>query len=301
MKFNGSYLSALLVISTLLSPVVLAQTSPAQTSPTIDLAEVVSPAPVAGSFSSSNEALDLSSPTSRAAASASGAAAADAETATKPFSALAVGVGIGVGGIGFDVATPLARKFNLRGTGDFFRYNATITENSVTYGGDIQLASGGAVLDWFPFGGAFRLSVGVTAYNGNQLTGTASLNPNQSFTINGNTYYSSATDPAHASATLQLGTRAAPSFSFGWGNMVPRKVGKHFSFPVAIGFVYVGQPKVDLVFGGSTCNSVGTACQSIANNPTFQSDLAAQKAKYQNDLSALRFYPILSFGIGYKF
>jgi hypothetical protein len=206
-----------------------------------------------------------------------------------------------VGGIGFDVATPLARKFNLRGTGYFFRYNATITENYVTYGGDLQLASGGLTLDWYPFGGRFRLSGGVVAYNGNELTGSATLKPDQSFTLNGNTYYSSATDPLHASASLQLGNKAAPAFSFGWGNIVPRKVNKHFSVPVEIGFAYVGYPHVDLGFTGSTCNSIGTACQTVGDNPMFQEDLAAQKNKYRDDLSAFRFLPILSIGFGYKF
>jgi hypothetical protein len=232
---------------------------------------------------------------------AQGHAAPAPETATKAFSAVGVDVKIGAGGIGFDVATPLARKFNLRGTGYFFRYNTSITENYVTYGGQIQLASGGLSLDWYPFGGKFRLSGGFIAYNGNQLTGTAAINPNDSFTLNGTTYYSSATDPAHASGSLVLGSKVAPAFSFGWGNIVPRKANKHFSVPVEIGFAYVGYPHVDLGFTGSTCDEFGEACQSVGSNPTFQQDLAAQRNKYRDDLSALRFYPIVSIGFGYKF
>lgn len=228
-------------------------------------------------------------------------AAPAAETSTKAFSAVGIDVKIGAGGIGFDIATPLARKFNLRGTGYFFRYNTTITENYVTYGGDIQLGSGGVSVDWFPFGGTFRVGAGVVAYNGNELTGSATVNPNQSFTVNGTTYYSSSTDPIHASASLHLGNKAGPAFNFGWGNIVPRKVGKHFSIPIELGFVYVGYPNIDLGFTGSTCNSHGTACQTVTGNPTFQQDVAAQKAKYQNDLSGLRFYPIISIGFGYKF
>jgi hypothetical protein len=283
-----------LFVSAVLAPALVAQT-PAAT----DFAEIVNPAPITGSFSSSSSTLDLSSAT-KATASSPGALPTG-ETATRPFSAVGIDVKIGAGGIGFDVATPLGRKFNLRGTGYFFRYNATITENYVTYGGNIQLASGGGSLDWYPWGGKFRLSAGFIAYNGNQLTGSATLNPNQSFTLNGNTYYSSATDPLHASATLQLGSKAAPTFGFGWGNIVPRKAGKHFSVPVEFGFAYVGQPSIDLGFVGTVCNSLGTSCQTVANNPTFESDLAAQKAKYQSDLSALRFYPIISIGFGYKF
>ncbi len=232
---------------------------------------------------------------------ASGSKQPAPETSTRAFSAVGVDVKIGADGIGFDVATPLARKWNLRGTGYFFRYNVTITEDYVTYGGNLQLASGGGSLDWYPFNGKFRLSAGFIAYNGNRITGTATLNPNQSFTLNGTTYYASLTDPPHATGSLYLGSKAAPTFSFGWGNIVPRKANKHFSVPVEIGFAYVGDPKVDLNFIGTTCNEFGTACQDVENNPTFQSDLAAQRDKYRDDLSALRFYPIVSIGFGYKF
>jgi hypothetical protein len=293
-NFNKSYLSAL-ALSFVLSPSLLAQTSV----PT-DVATLVTPAASSESSSSSVATLEPSSAT-KPLDDAPGHAAPAPETATKAFSAVGVDVKLGAGGIGFDVATPLGRKFNLRGTGYFFRYNATITENYITYGGDIQLASGGGSLDWYPFNGSFRLSAGFIAYNGNQLTGTAAVNPNQSFTLNGNTYYSSATDPIHASATLKLGSTVAPTFGFGWGNIVPRKANKHFSVPVEIGFAYVGYPHVDLGFVGSTCDEFGEACQTVGSNPTFQDDLAAQKSKYRDDLSALRFYPILSIGFGYKF
>jgi hypothetical protein len=295
MNFSKSYFSSLLILSAFLSHPLLAQTS----SPA-NFAELVPPAPVTESSSSSIGTLDLSLATTATAAS-SGAKAPAAETATKAFSAVGVDVKIGTGGIGFDIATPLARKLNLRGTGYFFRYNVTITEDYVTYGGDLQLASGGLSLDWYPFNGKFRISGGVIAYNGNDITGSASINPNDSFTLNGTTYYSSATDPAHASGTLNLGNKAAPVFSFGWGNVVPRKANKHFSVPVEFGFAYVGYPNINLGFTGSTCNSFGTACQSVENNPTFQQDLAAQRNKYRDDLGALRFYPIASIGFGYKF
>jgi hypothetical protein len=295
MNLHRSYVSSLVVLAAFLGHPLFAQSSA-----TTDVAEVVNPAPVTESSSSSNPTVDLSSATT-ATAIASSAKVQAGETATRAFSAVGVDVKVGTGGIGFDIATPLARKFNLRGTGYFFKYNLTITDDYVTYGSSLQLASGGLSLDWYPFGGSFRLSGGVIGYNGNQITGSASLNANQSFTLNGTTYYSSATDPLHATGTLYLGSKAAPQFGFGWGNIVPRKANKHFSVPVEFGFAYVGYPSVSLGFIGSTCNEFGTACQTVENNPTFQQDLAAQRAKYRDDLGALRFYPIVSIGFGYKF
>jgi len=294
-NLNKSYLSSLLILSAVLTPALLGQDSAST-----NVAELVSPADVTVSSSSPEATVDLSSATKPTAAGADPVVPVRYISA-KPFSAVGVDVKVGAGGIGFDVATPLGRKFNLRGTGYFFRYNTSITEDYVTYGGELQLASGGGSLDWFPFGGSFRLSAGFMAYNGNQLTGSATVNPDDSFTLNGTTYYSSATDPIHASGTLHLGSKAAPTFGFGWGNIVPRKASKHFSVPVEIGFAYVGYPHLSLSFIGSTCDEFGEACQTVESNPTFQQDLAAQRSKYQDDLSALRFYPILSIGFGYKF
>jgi hypothetical protein len=293
-KLNSSYLPLLLVLSASLTHPLFAQTSTGA-----DLAELVKPSPVTEAVSSSIATSDNALPVV-AVAAAEGTASVS-QKGSKAFSALGIAVQIGTPGIGLDIATPLGRKFNLRGTGGYFKYNASITENYVTYGGNIQLATGGAMLDWFPFGGSFRVSGGINAYNGNQLTGSATVNPNQSFVVNGNTYYSSATDPIHATATLHLGAKVAPVFSIGWGNIVPRKAEKHFSVPVSVGFAYVGYPTVDLGFIGSTCNSNGTVCHDVVTDPTFQQDLAAQKSKYQDQINALRFYPIVSVGFGYKF
>ena len=223
------------------------------------------------------------------------------ETAVRPFSAIGIDAKIGIGGVGFDVATPLARKFNLRGGGYFFHYNTSISENHITYGSHLNLGSGQLALDWFPLNGGFRVSGGVFFYNGNKISGTATLNPNQSFTLNGKTYYASVTDPVTASASVGLGSKAGPTLSVGWGNIVSRKPGKHFTIPVELGFIYVGGPTIDLGFTGSTCNATGVICRSIANNPNIQSDIAAQESKYQNDLTGLRFFPIISIGFGYKF
>jgi hypothetical protein len=291
-NFKTSYLPSLLLLSAALTHPLLAQTStPAE------VAELVTPAITMASSSSSSVTLNTAS----SAMTTEPVAAPTSTKGSKAFSAIGVDVKLGSTGIGFDIATPLARKFNLRVGGNFFKYNTSITENFVTYGGDIQLATAGINLDWFPFGGGFRVSGGLTGYNGNELTGSATLNPNQSFTINDVTYYTSATNPLHASATLHLGKKVGPTFGIGWGNIVPRKVNKHFSFPVELGFVYVGYPTVDLSFVGSTCDAHGAACQDVANNPNFQQDLAAQKSKYQNQIDALRFYPIATIGFGYKF
>jgi hypothetical protein len=235
---------------------------------------------------------------------ASGGGAKSPEASMHPFSKVGIGINVGLGGAGFEVATPLARKLNLRGGGNFFGYNTTITDNGISYTGNLQLRSGKIDIDWFPFGGSFRLSGGVEIYNGNQITATATVPSQQSFTVNGDTYYSSASNPLTGSASLVLGNKAGPSFSLGWGNLVPRKAHSHFSVPFEIGAVYTGTPVLKFNFSGSACTTNLTPCTTgtpVATNSTFQQDLAGQINTYQNDLNVLRLYPILSIGLGYKF
>jgi hypothetical protein len=45
----------------------------------------------------------------------------------------------------------------------------------------------------------------------------------------------------------------------------------------------------------------GPSCVNMATNAQAQADLAAQLAKWKNDLNPLQVYPIFSFGIAYDF
>jgi hypothetical protein len=253
----------------------------------------------AQSFESSSTA-----PSASAASSVSSTPAstqASTSDSIRPFSTVGVAAKVGIGGAGFDVATPLARKLNLPGGGYFFNYNTSLTENNINYNGTLQLRSGQISLDWFPMGGSFRLSAGVEAYNANQVTGSAIIPAGQSFTLNNVSYYSSATDPVHASASVVLGQKAGPIVTLGWGNIVPRKRNSHISVPFELGFVYTGSPVIQLNFTGSTCSFNGTNCQPVATNTVLQQNITAQENTYKNDISALKFYPVLSLGFGYKF
>ena len=83
--------------------------------------------------------------------------------------------------------------------------------------------------------------------------------------------------------------------------MVPRS-GKHFSVPFEIGFQYIGPPLVTINLAGTAC-SLGptTGCASIATDPIAQANLRQEQTDLNNDISPLRFYPIVSLGFAYKF
>jgi hypothetical protein len=119
----------------------------------------------------------------------------------RPFSALGFATRVGFAGTGFDVATPLAMRFNLRAGGDFFSYTATFQEQGANVGVDLNLRSGHTALDWFPFGGHFRLSPQLVFGNSNRILATAVIPSGSTVTLNGQDYVSSYTDPLHGSAT----------------------------------------------------------------------------------------------------
>jgi hypothetical protein len=220
----------------------------------------------------------------------------------RPFTRIGIGWRAGLGGAGMDIATPLAFKFNVRAGYDLFSYSTSFQEQGADVTAKLQMRAGHASLDWFPFGGHFRLSPGLVFANNNQVQATALIPSGSSLTLNGGNYISSATDPLHGSGSISF-RKVSPCFTLGFGDLIPRTK-SHLSFPVEAGFYYVAQPKLAVAFSGSACDpnyppSIG--CMSINQDPTFQSNLAAFIARNNHNLSYASFFPVFSFGFGYSF
>ena len=220
----------------------------------------------------------------------------------RPFSQFGIEPYAGVGGIGLNVATAVARKFNLRAGSEFFRYSTTSVDQGANVAVNLRMQSGHASLDWFPFGGHFRLSTLVVFANNNRVKATALIPPGNTITLNGQDYVSSTNDPLHGAGSIDF-RKASPGFTLGFGNIVPRTSG-HFSFPVEAGFYYVGQPDLKVSFTGSACDPTQAAavgCESVNNDGGFQQSLSAFVARNQHNLSYASFFPVFSFGFGYSF
>jgi hypothetical protein len=220
----------------------------------------------------------------------------------RPFSGLGVATRVGFGGTGFDFATPLASRFNLRAGTDFFNYGTTFQEEGANVGVNLHLRTGHVALDWFPFGGHLRLSPQFVFGNNDRILATAIIPSGSTIALNGQDYISSYSDPLHGSGRVDF-RKASPGFSFGFGNLIPRDRSR-FSVPVEMGFFYVGQPSLQVAFTGSACDpnyppSVG--CQSVDQDAGFQQNLAAFKVRNDHNLSYASFFPIFSVGVGYRF
>jgi hypothetical protein len=220
----------------------------------------------------------------------------------RPFSGLGFATRVGLAGTGFDAATPLAARFNLRAGTDFFNYATSFQEGGANVGINLHLRSGHVALDWFPFGGHLRFSPQLVFGNNNRIIATAVIPSGSTVTLNGQDYISSYTDPLHGSGRIDF-HKVSPGLSFGFGNLIPRDRSR-FSIPVEMGFYYAGQPTLQVAFTGSVCDpnyppSVG--CQSVDQDPGFQQNLAAFKVRNDHNLSYASFFPIFSLGFGYRF
>jgi hypothetical protein len=217
----------------------------------------------------------------------------------RPFSRVGIDSHMGVGGVGFDIATPLSRNFNLRAGSDFFSYSTVFQEEGANISVNLHMQSGHTSLDWFPFGGRFRMSSLMTFANNNRALATALIPSGSTVTLNGQNYISSFTDPLHGSGSVEF-RRVSPGFTIGFGNIISRDRSR-FSIPIEFGFYYAGQPGLKVSFSGSACDptqppSIG--CQSVSQDPGFQQNLTAFIVRNNHNLSYASFFPVLSIGFG---
>src|SRR5713226_1480360 len=210
---------------------------------------------------------------------------------------IGVGVKVSTLGIGGEVAVAVSHRSNVRFGFNAFSYGHTFDKDGATYKGNLDLRSAQAtyylfLLRWF------HVSPGVLVYNGNKVSANVSVPGGQSFTLSNTNYVSDGADPIAGTGKLTV-YKAAPMVLFGIGNLVPRS--RHFSTSFEIGAAYQGPPRVALNLSGSACDSTGLNCRSINSDPTIQSNIAAEQAKLNKSASPYKFYPVLSFGVGFKF
>jgi hypothetical protein len=220
----------------------------------------------------------------------------------RPFSRVAINSRVGVAGVGFDVATPMTKRLNLRVGSDFFGYSSNFLEEGANVGVKLHMQSEHAAVDWFPFGGSFRVSPQIVFANNNRVLATAIIPAGSVVTLDGQNFVSSQSDPLRGNGAVTF-RKVSPGFSVGFGNPIPRKKGR-LSVPIEAGFYYVGQPGLDVSFTGSACDPSQPAtigCESVTRDADFQKSLAAFIVRNQRNLSYASFFPIFSIGFGYAF
>lgn len=295
----GAPLLALPAILAILAPPAITQSTIRPTTDQVNLLAFASlQSPIASPASSSSLSGDPVIPEPPAAAGmARFYPAQQREASYRPFLSYAMAFRLGTGGLGGEIATPLARRIDLRVGAEAFTYSTTFNTNGLIADGTLKLGETFATLDYHPFNNGFRLSPGLTMYNRNNVAATLNVPGGNTFTLNDVDYTSEASDPITGTAGATFGHKVAPRFTLGWANTFPR-FGGHWSFPVELGFYYTSNPAVAIALNGSACSTDG--CGSI-NTPENEANIEGERAKINNDLAPARFFPVLSFGVGYRF
>jgi hypothetical protein len=211
-----------------------------------------------------------------------GAMLSSGDRAGAAFDEWAIGAKAGTLGIGGDLTTNLAPNLNLRGGLQWFGLDFEAQFDDIDYDVDVELFNPMLILDWYPFSGDFRISAGVL-FNGSDIDMEATSD--QSIEIGGHVYDAEDLGSIRGESDFD---DFAPYVGIGFGN--PLSSDGHWGFTTDVGVAFIGSPNVNL-----------SATGPLAGNAALQADLAREEREIEDDLDAVRIYPVLSMSIYYRF
>ncbi len=186
-------------------------------------------------------------------------------------------------GIGLNVSHALYSDYlNLRGQYNYLAYNTTINVNDVDNNARLNFNTLGLLLDYMPFGGSFRITGGL--YHDNRSVDISGSNVSIGDNLTGSGNAGIKFSPIAPYLGIGVGSQAASSLDKK-GFMVSFDAGVLFQNPSA--------------YANLTCNSTTPgACD--------QAQFDQQKQQWINDTNNSlgtfgKLYPVLSFGLGYRF
>ena len=203
---------------------------------------------------------------------------------------IAIGVKGGTAGMGGELTVGLLDRLNFRTGYNAFNYKGNTTQSDIDYDYKLKLQSIPLLLDLHPFGGGFRVSSGVFI-NNNKVTSTAKASNISTITIDGVTYTLGAGNQIGSVTGKVDFNSTAPYLGIGWGNAVGKN--SHLSIIFDAGIMFQGSPKVAL-----TANDVNLTAPQQA---ILDEHIVQEEAQLKNDIKDLKYYPIISLGLAYKF
>lgn len=190
-------------------------------------------------------------------------------------------VQVGTLGPGLNIGYQFNPYFDVRANVNGLKYSRDIEVNDVKYDADLKLLTAGLLADYYPFANGFRLTAGAY-YNGNKLSGNGKSTKDY-YGIDPNDY-------GYQSASVEY-KKFAPYVGFGYQT----NDDSNWIFTADLGVMYQGKAKV----------KSNTTCYSAAVCSALQSQIDAENALQRNDIQdkadKLKWYPVASIGIGYRF
>jgi len=186
-------------------------------------------------------------------------------------------------GTGARVSFPLHPKLNGRLTGHYAGLSYRDTVDDKDYDVKVSLGTAAILLDWYPGPGKFCVSGGLVV-NGNDVEGSAV--PRRSSQIGNNLY----TPEEIGTLRMEMDFPAVAGYlGFGFGHKTDPEA--HWAILLDFGVMFGPEPDISLTANGS-----------LSGEPGFEADLALERENFEDDYgSVLRFYPVLSLGLGYRF
>ena len=196
-----------------------------------------------------------------------------------------VGGKFGTLGVGLELSAPVASKHHARVNLNAMNYNISVEDKSINYDADVDLLSFGVLYDFYPYNRNLRLTTGLY-YNGNEIAlSNDSSNAALGRYILGGVPY----DLTGSKLTGQIEFNpVAPYVGIGYGSSVLGH--KQWTFSVDLGILYQGEPDVELSASGP-----------VTADATLAANLEKEEQELKDELSNLPFYPVVSFGIAYRF
>lgn len=201
--------------------------------------------------------------------------------------AAGVGVRAGTTGVGADVAFGVAPMVSARVGYSAFNYSRNYNDSDFKYDGKLQLKNTSLLLDISPPVVPLRISAGVVA-TGNKIDVTGTPN-NGTYTVNGQTYPAAMINSINGQVKGQRST--APYLGIGWGNVA----GAGVNFYGDLGVMFMGGGKSSL---DAQCTAAGAA---LCADPQFQSNVAAERQKLQDDVKSFKYFPVINIGVTFGF
>lgn len=221
-------------------------------------------------------------------------------------------------GDGSELRYDFSRRLKFRASYNKYEYRQSSLHKGVAATFGVGLNTTSLLLDWHPFDGHFRTTIGLSI-NHHQLS--AAAHHNGIFTLEPQTIGAHTIDPrAFGFSTiapisvepvsigrhtitgrnlLQVSARAdyrtyAPYVGFGWGNNSERHGRLRYS--IDIGAILHGKPQISLNLSGDLPD---LARKHFPNE--LNSLIAREEQEIRDELSKIKFFPVVSTGISYKF
>lgn len=209
------------------------------------------------------------------------AAAAGLMLGASQMAAAETGLGVKLGTLGYgaEFTYGINKSFNARLGLNSYSYSETDTQDDIEYDMDMDWQTTGAFLDWHPFEGSFRLSLGYM-FNKNEI-GMEAVSTSE-YEVGGTTYSREEIGTLNGSVNFGDGL----FYGLGWGNAGD---GKGLGFIFELGMLQQS-PELSLEASGP-----------VSNLESFQQDLQREERDAQQDLEEFDQYPVISLGLSYSF